>query len=327
MMSALDPETAADPGPEASGTPRWWSLLRNEVSGQTKMFLNESLATKTTVRVGGPARYYAEPASIADLRNLWLSAQSNGVEVFLLGRGSNLLVMDQGFDGLVIRLNHPFWRAVEVRDGRVHAMAGARLKQVCASAAAEGIGGFEFLEGIPGSVGGSLRMNAGAMGGWIFDVVGTVCFMSPDGEVHKWDRDRFTAGYRRCEELISSVALGAVFEAKSFAGSVEIRRQIDAYAETRKSSQPREPSAGCIFKNPEGNHSGKLIDELGIKGSSVGGAEVSTIHGNFIINRDHASCSDILELIRKVRSEVLEKRGVLLEPEVLLLGAKWEDVL
>lgn len=288
----------------------------------------EPIGKKTTLGVGGCARFFAQPASIEDLSLLLRRARQWNVPVFILGRGSNLIVPDDGFDGLVVSLKHSFWRQMELREGgRLWARAGVRLKELCALAAKADLAGFEFLEGIPGSVGGSLRMNAGAMGGWIFDVVEAVEFVTFDGEVHYWEKERFHVTYRRCAELTEAVATGALFAARGVDRDESIRHRMDSYANKRKESQPREPSAGCIFKNPKDGHAGKIIDELGLKGSSVGAAEVSTVHGNFIINRGGATSRDVLELIRRIRQKVKEERGIELEPEVLLLGKRWEDVL
>lgn len=311
----------------AASAVAWWASVASEVSPESVLTEFEPLAPKTTFRLGGPARWYAEPASVEDLRRLWLAAQAADVPVFFLGRGSNLIVIDAGFDGLVMRLNHPRWKEVRVEGASVVAAAGARLKQVCGAAAKAGLAGFEFLEGIPGSVGGALRMNAGAMGGWIFDVVVSVDWMTPDGAVHTTEREAFQTGYRHCAELDGAVALGARLRPAGAASLDAIRAQLDSYASVRKSSQPREPSAGCIFKNPTGGHAGKWIDEAGLKGTAVGGAAVSTVHGNFIINPDGATCADVIDLIRSIRERVRAERGVWLEPEALLLGARWEDVL
>lgn len=310
-----------------AGAPDWWRNVSALVDEETRLRLDEPLAPKTTFRVGGPARFYAEPANVEDLRTLWLAAQQAEVPVFFLGRGSNLIVVDEGFAGLVIRLQHRSWRDITVREGEVYAKAGARLKQLCAASASAGLVGLEFLEGIPGSVGGALRMNAGAMGGWIFDAVASVEWMTPDGTVHTSPRERFDAGYRHCRELMHAVALGATFRPVGPGEAQAIRERIDSYAAVRKTSQPRDPSAGCIFKNPQGGHAGKIVDELGLKGERLGAAEVSTVHGNFIVNRGNARCADVIALIRAIRERAQKDRGVELEPEVLLLGARWEDVL
>jgi UDP-N-acetylmuramate--alanine ligase len=302
--------------------------LRAAVTRETKVKREESLATKTTMRVGGAACVYAEPASVADLQALLRGAKREGVEVFILGRGSNLIVPDEGVEGLVISLAHEAWARFEPRgEGRVWAGAGLRLKNLCGLAARAGLVGFEFLEGIPGSVGGALRMNAGAMGGWMFDVVEEVQLMSLDGDVLTLAKAAMHVDYRHCAELHHAIALGALLRPASNADAEAIKRQMDAYARKRHESQPREPSAGCIFKNPPGTSAGRLIDECGLKGERVGDAEVSAVHANFIVNRDRATASDVLELVRRVRARVRQVKGVNLEPEVLLYGKKWEDVL
>jgi UDP-N-acetylenolpyruvoylglucosamine reductase len=309
----------------------WGSLLRGvaeRLSGQTRICEREPLAPRTTMRVGGPARVYAEPASEDDLRTLLREAAAGGLPVLLLGRGSNLIVPDEGVDALVLSLAHPHWQRCEVQaDGRVWAGAGLRLKNLCGLAARAGRTGFEFLEGIPGSVGGALRMNAGAMGGWIFDMVDEVHLMTAEGERQVLSRAALTVDYRRCRDLETAIALGALFRPAPATAAADIRRQADVYQQKRQETQPREPSAGCVFKNPPGAFAGRLIDEAGLKGARVGDAEVSPVHANFIVNRGHATSADIIALMRQVRQRVREKSGVELEPEVLLFGRAWREVL
>ena len=202
-----------------------------------------------------------------------------------------------------------------------------RLKNLCGLAAKAGLVGFEFLEGIPGNVGGALRMNAGAMGGWMFDVVEEVQVLTLDGELKTFAKAAMHIDYRHCAELHHAIAVGALLRPAAQAESDGISRQIDVYRKKRHESQPREPSAGCIFKNPPGTSAGRLIDECGLKGERVGDAEVSPVHANFIVNRGKASGADVLELVRRVRSRVRQVKGVELQPEVLLYGKRWEDVL
>jgi len=177
-------------------------------------------------------------------------------------------------------------------------------------------------------------MNAGAMGGWMFDVVDEVELMTLDGTLSRLPKSAMHVAYRHCAELHEALALGARLRAAApaagdtaEANGSSIGRQIDAYRQKRHESQPREPSAGCIFKNPPGNSAGKLIDQSGLKGERVGDAEVSPVHANFIVNRGEATSSEVLELIRRVRAQVRERQGVELEPEVLLYGQEWKDVL
>ena len=316
---------------EAARTLRWdrfAEVVRPLLSKGSRLTRDESLASKTTLRVGGAARLYGEPSNEDDLRTLLLEAGNAGIPVFMLGRGSNLIVPDEGVDGLVISLSQKGWSGFEtLSDGRLRAGAGLRLKNLCGLAAAAGLAGFEFLEGIPGSVGGALRMNAGAMGGWIFDVVDEVRLMSAGGVVSTVPRSAMNVDYRQCAELRDAIALSAVLRPMSRTDAGAVGRQIDDYRRKRHETQPREPSAGCIFKNPPGASAGRLIEESGLKGTRVGGAEVSRVHANFVVNLGDATSADVLELVRRVRASVRESTGVDLEPEVLLYGKEWRDVL
>jgi UDP-N-acetylenolpyruvoylglucosamine reductase len=303
--------------------------VRPRLAAGTRLTERELLAPRTTMRVGGPARIFAEPAGDEDLSLLLREAHARGLPVFVLGRGSNLLVPDEGVDGLVLSLGPEHWQRFEPQpDGRVWAGAGLRLRNLCGLATKAGLKGFEFLEGIPGSVGGALRMNAGAMGGWMFDVVDEVHLMTRQGELRVMRKADMHVAYRHCAELDDAIALGAWLRpAAQTASADDIRRQIDVYRQKRVESQPREPSAGCIFKNPPGRSAGQLIDELGLKAERVGDAEVSPVHANFIVNRGHASSAEIIALMRKVRARVKDARGIDLEPEVLLFGKDWREVL
>jgi UDP-N-acetylmuramate--L-alanine ligase/UDP-N-acetylenolpyruvoylglucosamine reductase len=306
----------------------WRDFLKNRVSPECVLKEDEPLANKTTMRIGGAARFYAEPANVSDLRALLCAAKLFDLETFCLGRGSNLLVPDAGFSGLVIRFSGAAWRRTEVlEDGRIWAAAGVRLKEICGHAAKAGLSGFEFLEGIPGAIGGALRMNAGAMGSWMFDVVERVQFLDEAGQLQDLPKDAFHFGYRKVEEISRGIALGVILKSAEVEDETSIRERMECYSSSRKASQPRDPSAGCIFKNPEGNFAGKLIDTYGVKGMRVGAAEVSDVHGNFIVNRGGASSADVIELVRQVRAVIRAKSGYVLEPEVLLLGQSWDAVL
>jgi UDP-N-acetylmuramate--alanine ligase len=311
---------------------RRWDLfaerVRPHLSRGTGLTRDEPLAGRTTLRVGGSARLFAEPATEEDLQALLREAKGEGAHVFVLGRGSNVIVPDEGVEGLIITLSHNSWSGFEMLpDGRVRAGAGLRLKNLCGLAAAAGLAGFEFLEGIPGSLGGALRMNAGAMGGWIFDIVDEVRLMSMDGVVSNVPRAAMSVDYRQCADLRDSIALGAILHPVSRSGAADVGRKIEAFRRKRRETQPREPSAGCMFKNPPGGSAGRLIEESGLKGARVGGAEVSRVHANFVINCGNATSADVLELVRRVREGVRKAKGVDLEPEVLLYGKDWRDVL
>jgi UDP-N-acetylmuramate--alanine ligase len=304
------------------------AALTAAVSPATAVKREEPLARKTTIGLGGAARIYAEPASTADLQALVKTAKARALPLIVLGRGSNLVVPDEGVDGLVVSLRQPAWEIFEPRaDGRVWVGAGLRLKNLCGLAAKAGLVGFEFLEGIPGNLGGALRMNAGAMGGWMFDVVEEVSLMTADGDVRTLQKGEMHVDYRHCAELHDAIALGALLKPAAQSEGASIAKQIEVYKEKRQKSQPREPSAGCIFKNPPNDSAGRLIDVSGLKGERVGDAEVSPTHANFIVNRGHATAGDVIELVRRVRARVEQAQGVQLEPEVILYGKQWKDVL
>ena len=238
---------------------------------------------------------------------------------FVLGRGSNLLVRDGGVRGVVICLAHPHFSMIEIVGERLHCGAGAKLKNVSVEAKRNNLSGVEFLEGIPGSVGGALRMNAGAMGAWTFGAVESLRFMDYDGEIHERIAGEVPVEYRACPLLQTHIALGAVFKCAPLPRA-EIEQRMMAYSEKRWESQPAAPSAGCIFKNPGTIPAGKLVDELGLKGTRVGGAVVSAEHGNFIVNDGKATARDVLELIALLKARAKEARGIELHTEVEIIG-------
>jgi UDP-N-acetylenolpyruvoylglucosamine reductase len=271
------------------------------------------------MRVGGPAQLFAEPASEADLAAILKFCAERALPRFLLGRGSNLLVKDGGVRGVVVSLAHPEFARIVVEGNRLRCGAGARLKNVAHEARRQNLAGLEFMEGIPGSVGGALRMNAGAMGSWTFDVVESVRVMSEEGVARDLPAAQVPVQYRSCPMLKSSIALAAVFRAEPGERN-GIDARMKSFSLKRWGSQPAAPSAGCIFKNPEAVSAGKLIDELGLKGTRVGGARVSLEHGNFIVNEGNATARDVLELIELLRVRVRAVRGIELETEVEIVG-------
>lgn len=301
--------------------------LKQQLSPDTKYTEYEPLANKTTLGVGGCARWYIEPANEEDLQMALRKARVCGVKVFVLGRGSNVLVLDNGYDGLVVRLHSVFWRTFDILDdARLFVRGGVRLKEITGKTTELGWTGFEFMEGIPGSLGGSLCMNAGAMGGWMFDRVEQVVFMTLDGTVHRYDKSQCEVGYRHCKTLKGTVVLGAILRKAGDDTPQAIRERIDTYAKKRKSTQPREASAGCAFKNPPEGPAGKLIDLAGLKGLHLGQAMVSDVHGNFLINRGHARSADVVSLIEAVKQAVFEKHGVILEQEIVMVGEQTSGI-
>lgn len=293
--------------------------LRSLLAESAVVRAEEPLAKRTTLRVGGPADVYVEPANEEDLSQVLDFCHTRGEKFFVLGRGSNLLVRDGGFRGVVISLSQPHFNRIEVAGDRIWCGAGARLKQVVMEARRNRLSGVEFLEGIPGSVGGALRMNAGAMGGATFDAVESVRFMDHLGHVFEKPAREIPVEYRSCSLFKSHVALDAVFRC-AFASLEEIDARIQAFSKKRWSSQPAAASAGCIFKNPATIGAGKLVDELGLKGLRVGGAVVAQEHGNFIINDGNATSRDVLQLIELLKQHARDARGVELHVEVEIIG-------
>ncbi len=305
--------------PLPASLPTLGAELGATLSAAAVVRVGEPMARRTTLRVGGPADIYVEPGSEPDLAAVLRWCGENRLPFFLLGRGSNLLVKDGGIRGVVICLAHAAFSRVAVDGERLLCGAGARLKLVANTAREHGLAGLEFLEGIPGTVGGALRMNAGAMGSWIFALVERVRVMSLQGEITERAADQMEAVYRECRVLKDHIALLAVLRAAQ--GPRErIQRTMDEFSRRRWSSQPAAPSAGCIFKNPREIAAGKLIDELGLKGTRVGGAVVSAEHGNFIVNDGNATARDVLELIELLRRRARETRGIELETEVEIVG-------
>src|SRR6266478_4174650 len=266
------------------------------VSETTVIRCDEPLAKRTTLRVGGPADIYVEPANDEDLTSVVKFCADHRLAFFVLGRGSNLLVKDAGFRGVVICLSKPHFSAIKIASERMHCGAGARLKTLAIEAKRNGLAGLEFLEGIPGSVGGALRMNAGAMGSWMFDVAETIRFMDYSGRTHERKASEVNVEYRGCPLFKNHIGLGAVLKGEP-ASREAVEQRMQSFSRKRWTSQPAAPSAGCIFKNPGSIPAGKLIDELGLKGTRIGGAIVSDVHGNFIVNEGHATAKDVLALI------------------------------
>jgi UDP-N-acetylmuramate--alanine ligase len=293
--------------------------LARRLSSKTVVRRDEMLAKRTTLRVGGRADLYVEPASEEELAEVLKFATEHGLPFMVLGRGSNLLIQDGGIRGIVICLAHPNFGKIEVRDQELSCGAGARLKAVASEAKRQGLTGLEFLEGIPGNVGGALRMNAGAMGGWMFNVVKSIRFMDVTGTIYEREAGEVKAEYRSCPLLKKNIALGAVLQGQP-APREAIAEKMNACSQKRWKSQPAAPSAGCIFKNTVTIPAGKLIDELGLKGTRVGGAVISDVHGNFIVNDGNATAQDVLNLIELVKKQAKAARGIELETEVEIVG-------
>jgi UDP-N-acetylmuramate--alanine ligase len=290
-----------------------------EVMGSGEVRLYEPLSKHTTLRVGGPGQFWIEPETRGGLANVLEYCAAHRLPVMLVGRGSNLLVRDGGIAGVVIHLTRGDFVVLSVQETELHVGAGVRLKQVAAAARNAGIGGFEWMEGIPGSVGGSLRMNAGAMGFETFGQVASVQVVNLRGEFETLRPDEMQIQYRNVPTLRDHYAVSAIFRGERADIDAIDRRLADSNRK-RKTTQPVAASAGCIFKNPRECPAGKLVEELGLKGRRVGAARVSEIHGNFIVNDGGARAQEILQLIGEIQLAAKEQRGIDLQTEVQIVG-------
>ncbi len=290
-----------------------------EAMGEGIIRLYEPLARHTTLRVGGPAQFWAEPETEAGFARLVACCHREGIALTVIGRGSNLLIRDGGIPGVVVHPARGEFRQISHDGLRITAGAGVRFKEVAMTARTAGIGGLEWMEGIPGSVGGGLRMNAGAMGRETFGHVVSVRVVDAEGNLLTRTPGELDVRYRNVPNFKTEYVLGATFEGEP-GDPAEIARRLDESMQKRRTSQPRESSAGCIFKNPEACPAGKLVEELGLKESHVGAARVSGVHGNFIVNDGGASAADVLALIDRVKAAALATRGITLETEVQILG-------
>lgn len=309
---------------QVAGSPASASLDRlrpviDAISEEGSWRRDESLAKHTSLRIGGPADLYVEPASEAELARLLVCCRHQKIPMFFLGRGSNLLVRDRGIRGVVCCLNHRNFSRIRIEGRMIHCGAGARLKSLVLEAKRHGLGGLEFLEGIPGSVGGALRMNAGAMGASVFDVVESVRVMDSAGRIQVKAASDLRVEYRCCPSLSGAVVLEAVFRGEP-APQEQISQTLAAFSERRWNTQPAAASAGCVFRNPRSIPAGRLIDELGLKGQRIGGALVSDLHANFIVNTGSATADDVLRLIEMIRDRARKERGIELETELMIVG-------
>jgi UDP-N-acetylmuramate--alanine ligase len=293
--------------------------LKEIVGEDGEVRLYEPLSKHTTLRVGGPAQFWVEPQSEKAFAALIRFCRDETLPLFVMGRGSNLLVRDGGIRGVVVHPCSGDFDKIEIKGADITAGVGAKLKEVAYAGKAAGIGGLEWMEGIPGAVGGGLRMNAGAMGAQTFENVVRVRYLDANGEAHTKARDELEVYYRNFPLLEKNFAVSAVFRGQP-APLEEIVRKLQASQEKRRTSQPAAKSAGCIFKNPDSCPAGKLVEELGLKNSCVGKARVSEMHGNFIVNDGGATAAEMLELIEKIKATALAKRGIKLETEVQIVG-------
>lgn len=281
---------------------------------------DEPMKSHTTFRVGGPADYYTIPKTKEEVRDIIRVCKQWEIPFYIIGNGSNLLVSDKGYRGVIIQI-YKDMNEITIEGQKVTAQAGALLSAIANRALDAGLTGFEFAAGIPGTLGGACVMNAGAYGGEMKDVLTYVTVLDEEGQFLTVDKEALELGYRT--SVIAKkgyIALEAGIELKEGAQD-EIKARMEELKDRRITKQPLEyPSAGSTFKRPEGYFAGKLIEDAGLRGFSVGDAQVSEKHCGFVINRGSATAADIMELITEVADTVERKFGVRMEPEVKRLG-------
>lgn len=298
--------------------------LYNELAGlipTADIAENEPMSRHTTFRIGGNADVFIKISDITQLKSLIPELVKREIPYYVIGKGSNLLVGDKGFRGVVLQLDESFGE-VKVNDYTLTAGAGASMAKIARMAQQNSLSGLEFAAGIPGTVGGGVIMNAGAYGGEMKDIVSKVCFMCADGTIEELSGEEMQFGYRTSVLKNKPEHIVLAVEMKLRPGNgEEILATMQELAVRRKDKQPLEyPSAGSTFKRPEGYFAGKLIGDADLSGFRVGDAEVSTKHNGFIINKGNATAADVKTLIEAVRDKVYEKFQVELEPEVIFLG-------
>ncbi len=275
------------------------------------------LASRTWFGLGGPAKYFIAPRTAGELAAVVCRLRDNNIPMYVLGAGANLLIRDQGVDGAVISLHEPEFRDVDISERHVRAGAGADVPRLVLQCAKAGLGGLECLAGIPGTVGGEIRMNAGGVFGNIGSRVLAARAMDTHGRIYTIARDDLVFDYRR-SNINAKFIIQATFELVPDDPQRLVSRVKEIWMYKRNTQPLAESSAGCIFRNANGFSAGALIDQAGLKGVSVGRAQVSTRHANFIVARPGATAADVLALIDLIRRRVREQTNVLLETEVII---------
>lgn len=294
---------------------RFSNLLGNE-----KVRINEPMNRHTTFRIGGPADYFLLPSSSEEVKGILEICKEESLQYFILGNGSNLLVSDEGYRGVIIQLYRNYG-GLTVEGTEIRAGAGVLLSQIAATARNESLTGFEFAGGIPGTLGGAVVMNAGAYGGELKDVLKEAVVMDREGNIFTVPVEKLAMGYRTSLVKTAGYLVLEVVISLKKGSQEEIRDIMKDLADRRISKQPLEyPSAGSTFKRPEGYFAGKLIMDAGLRGYQVGGAQVSEKHCGFVINKGNATAADVCRLMADVQAKVQEQFGVTLEPEVKFLG-------
>ncbi|MFA6078532.1 MAG: UDP-N-acetylmuramate dehydrogenase [Candidatus Omnitrophota bacterium] len=296
--------------------------LKKAVKG--KILVREKLSMHTSFRIGGPADIWVEPSDTKELKKIILFASERNVSLFVIGTGSNVLVNDSGVEGIVIHLGASSFRSIKIKGNNVTVGAGYSMSALVRLCCEKGLAGMESMTGIPGTVGGAIHMNAGGSTNPIFknigDFVTSVKVMEPNGSIKRLKREDIQFGYR-CSSLHSYIIIEATLKLEKGDKAILNSSRIK-FLDMKKQKQALDAySAGCVFKNPENFQftCGQMIDMLGLKGASVGGAEVSGKHANFIINKKDASCRDVIELIKFIKTKVKDNYNIDLELEIKVI--------
>ena len=320
MFITLGAGNVHEAGAKIAADLRILAEMQQECGEDINYRLYEPMSKHTTMGVGGEAQYWIEPNSFEKMQSVVNFFKDRNIPVHIIGRGSNVIVREGGIRGAVIHPACGEFEKIELKGRNIVAGAGVKLKKLAAFAAQNGIAGFEWMDGIPGYVGGSLRMNAGAMGGDMWSVFRSAVALNEDGDIVEFEKENMKgASYRRIPEFEHNMVMQATFcgtpdDAQAIADRMEASRTH------RKTTQPLAPSAGCTFVNPAEIPAGKLIDEMGLKGFSIGGAQVSEVHANFIVNKGGAKATDITELIDYIRNKAKTERGITMHAEVQVIG-------
>ncbi len=286
------------------------------------ILVNEPMSKHTSFKIGGNADFLVQPNSKIEISKLISCCKENNLPYIVIGNGSNLLVSDNGIKGIVIKVGKQFSNITLYDEETIFAESGATLAGVAAFALKNKLSGFEFASGIPGTVGGALIMNAGAYGGEIKDIAIAGEVIDADGQFMRIDGDDQNFGYRTSAyDKNGSIVVGAWFKLQKCDDTSMISDKMKELNQRRKDKQPLEfGSAGSTFKRPEGHFAGKLIEDCGLKGYTIGGAQVSEKHAGFVINIGNATCKDVIDLMKYVRDRVYADSGIMLEPEVKIIG-------
>ncbi|MDY6046930.1 MAG: UDP-N-acetylmuramate dehydrogenase [Anaerobutyricum sp.] len=293
--------------------------LKNVITKGT-VLTEEPMSRHTSFQIGGPAEIFVQPATGDEVRQAICLAKEEQIPFFVVGNGSNLLVSDDGFRGTIVQIGRNL-QEISVEDNVIYAQAGALLSRVARTALEHGLTGMEFAAGIPGSLGGAVAMNAGAYGGEMKDILTDAEVLTPDGEIKILSLEELDLSYRHSCIFDEDYIVLSVHLQLEQGDTTVIRNRMDELARARREKQPLEyPSAGSTFKRPEGYFAGALIQDAGLKGYTVGGAQVSEKHSGFVINRGGATAEEVLFLIKQVQKKVKSRFGVTMEPEVRMVG-------